>query len=268
MLKRKLLAYLEAGIANYKNLYVSATPILAKWKSGVAVLVTLQRQARHHEVPSGQGFTPREAFTIRVLLSSQLHGIRAARSKATDCSNKLGTRRRSSTIIPRCCASDGNYTKEARTNCIIFGVRQACMTKPREHEELVLPDGSRCLPEAACGCLPSATPYRRYNSGVRNACIRIYPAMAGPCSSRTRRVRHGTHAGGQRTTRPEICQRSCKSTAFYRHSLTVAMKGPSNSSKSKLVQANLVKCLTTDLSECVRGIKSLAVLQALTWSLN
>lgn len=269
MLKRKSPAYPEAGIANDEIFHVNATPILPKSKSGVAVLVTLQHQARHHEVPSGQGFTPSEASKMRVLLSSQLYGLRAARSRATDCSNKLGTRRMSSSmIIRRCRASDDKYFKETRRNCTIFGIRQTSTTRPRKHDELVLPHGSRYLPEAACGCIPSTTPCRRYNLGVRNTCIRFYSAIGDLCSSHMRGIHRETPVGWQRTTPHEICQKPCKSTTLYQPSPTVAMTGPNNSSKPKLIRVKLAKCLTLGLSESVRGIKSAAVLQVLKWPLN
>ena len=269
MLKRKTPVYLEAGIANDEILRVNATPISAKWKSGAAVPVPLQRQAKHYEVPSGQDFAPREASKIRMHLSGQLQGLRAARSGTTDCSNKLGTLRRSSPmIVGRCYASDGKYFKEARRNCTIFDVRQASAVRSRKHEELVLLDGSGNLPGKACGWVSSTILCRRHNSSVRNACIRVYHAMGGPRSSHTRRIRHRAHAGEQQTTRPEICQRSCKSAAFYRPSPTVVMTGPSNSSKLKLIQVNLAKGLIMDLSDSVRIIKSLIVFQALSRSLE
>ena len=133
-------------------------------KSRAASPVPLRREARHHEVPSGQGAASGQAPETRSVLPRQGEGLRALPAQ----------RRLPVQAEP---VQDGGHRRRL----------SGAAARPRKHEDPVLPDSRRDQPEAARGRFPRVIPRLRPDSDARN----LVSAVPARWTGRIRQMRAG-----------------------------------------------------------------------------
>ena len=183
-------------------------PLIPAKREPAKSRVPLRREARHHELPSGQGTASGQASKTRAVLPRQGEELRALPAleqlpfqaeqvqdddhrrrlsgAAARPSAVASKERRRPATLPVPFLVIGGFPRENEDSA---RVSPRGAVRPRQHEYPVLPDGRRDQPEAARDRFRCAIPRLRPDSNARNARFRGSSAISRPDSPHARQIR-------------------------------------------------------------------------------